>query len=119
MAEMTKKLHFLKSGTEQTAKAYSTTAEAGSSYITNSIDNTTCYIPLVSTSDSRATVGRVLKNGTTYAIATMSKPAYAKVTYTTPGTYTFTVPAGVTTLKVTVAGAGGGGGGKYFYTYNR
>ena len=25
--------------------------------------------------------------------------------------YTFTVPAGVTTLAVTVAGAGGGGGG--------
>ncbi len=34
---------------------------------------------------------------------------YAKKSYTTPGTYTWTVPAGVTTVKVTVAGAGGGG----------
>jgi len=37
------------------------------------------------------------------------KPAYTKKTYTTPGTYTWTVPDGVTTVKVTVAGAGGGG----------
>lgn len=37
------------------------------------------------------------------------KPAYTKVEYTTPGTYTWTVPEGVTTVKVTVAGAGGGG----------
>jgi len=39
------------------------------------------------------------------------KPAYTKKTYTTAGTYTWTVPAGVTTVKVTVAGGGGGGGG--------
>lgn len=119
MAEMAKKIHFLKNGTEQTAKAYSTTAETGGSYITNVIDNTTCYVPLVGTSDSKATIGRVLKSGTTYAIASTGKPAYTKLTYTTPGTYTLTIPAGVTTIKVTVAGAGGGGGGKYFYTYNR
>lgn len=109
MAEMAKKLHFLKSGTEQTAKAYSTTTEAGSPYITNVIDGTTCYAPLADASDSRATVGRVLKNGTTYAIATMSKPAYAEKSWTTAGTYTFTVPAGVTRIRVAVCGGGGSG----------
>jgi len=31
--------------------------------------------------------------------------------YTTPGTYTFTVPPGVTTVYVTMCGGGGGGGG--------
>ena len=31
--------------------------------------------------------------------------------FDTPGTFTFTVPAGVTTLQVTAAGGGGGGGG--------
>ncbi|MDO8553144.1 MAG: hypothetical protein Q7S01_06525 [bacterium] len=31
--------------------------------------------------------------------------------YTAPGTYTFTVPAGVSTVTATIAGAGGGGGG--------
>ena len=38
------------------------------------------------------------------------KPEYAKITYTTPGTFTWTVPEGVSTIRVTVAGAGGGGG---------
>lgn len=33
------------------------------------------------------------------------------IEYTAPGTYLFTVPAGITNLTCTVAGAGGGGGG--------
>ena len=37
-----------------------------------------------------------------------AKPAYAKESWTTPGTYTWTIPEGITTIKVTVAGAGGG-----------
>lgn len=43
--------------------------------------------------------------------------SYSAVTYstttswTTPGTYTWTVPAGVTKIQAEVAGAGGGGGG--------
>lgn len=61
MAELAKKLRFLKNGTEQTAKAYSTTDEVGSGYITNKIDGVTCYIPIGSTSDARATNGRVIK----------------------------------------------------------
>ena len=36
-------------------------------------------------------------------------------TYNTPGTHTFTVPAGVTLLSVSILGGGGGGGGG---TYN-
>lgn len=106
MAEMSKKLHFLKNGTEQTAKAYSTTSESGSSYITNVIDNITCYVPLVSTSDSRATYGRVLKSGTTYAIASSGKPAYTEKSWTTAGTYTWTAPVGVTRVRVAVCGGG-------------
>lgn len=38
-------------------------------------------------------------------------PAYTEKSWTTPGTYTWTVPAGVTKVKAEVAGAGGGGGG--------
>lgn len=33
--------------------------------------------------------------------------------WTTAGTYTFTVPAGVTSITVEVAGGGGGGRGAY------
>lgn len=109
MAEMTKKLHFLRGGAEQTAKAYSTTAEAGSSYITNVIDGVTCYVPIGATNDAQATYGRVLKDGITYAIKSQAKPAYAEKSWTSPGTYTWTAPAGVTRVRVAVCGGGGGG----------
>lgn len=110
MAELVKKLHFKQDTVEQTAKAYSTIAEAGTEYIPNKIDDINCYIPIGATTDSRMTIGRVTKNGSK-AILNSGKPPYNKIEWRTPDTYTFTVPAGVTTLAVTVAGAGGGGGG--------
>lgn len=122
MAEMTKKLHFLKSGTEQTAKAYSTTAETGGSYITNSIDNTTVYVPIGSTSDSRATYGRVLKSSTTYAIMSTGKPPYTEVLHHPSSangggagdgynslynyTGTFIVPKGVSRVRIALCSGG-------------
>lgn len=91
---------------------YDNTGEAGSAYSYIKVGGTTGYIPLCSTSDSRATAGRVKEHtGTIWAIATSGAPAYKKVTYSTPGTYTFTVPVGVTKLRVEVAGAGGSSGG--------
>ena len=56
-----------------------------------------------------SSAGRVQKNGTTYALATSGKPPYTEKSWTTPGTYTFTVPAGVTRIRVAVCGGGGGG----------
>lgn len=108
MAELAKKLHFLKNGTEQTAKAYSTTAEAGSSYITNVIDDATCYIPIGAVDDSQATCGRVIKGNITYAIKSQAKPAYAEQSWTTAGTYTWTCPSEVSRIRVAVCGGGGG-----------
>lgn len=91
---------------------YDNAAEAGSAYSYIKVGGTTGYIPLCATSDSRATAGRVKEHtGTIWAIATSGIPAYKKVTYSTPGSFTFTVPGGVTKLRVEVAGAGGGGGG--------
>ena len=58
-----------------------------------------------------ASSGRIQKAGVTYNIKTQSKPPYNKVEYRTPGTFTFTVPAGITTLLLTAAGGGGGRGG--------
>ena len=109
MAEMTKKLHFLKNGTEQTAKAYSTTDEVGSIYIPSKIDGVACYIPVGSVSDAMATNGRVIKSGTTYAIKSQAKPAYAEQSWTTAGTYTWTCPSEVSRIRVAVCGGGGGG----------
>ncbi|MBQ1182424.1 MAG: hypothetical protein IIX53_02015 [Phascolarctobacterium sp.] len=109
MAELAKMLHFLKSGTEQTAKAYSTVDEAGENYVPLKIDGVACYAPIGVTDDAMATNGRVKKNGTEYAIKSQqSKPAYTEISYTVAGTHTFTVPSGVTRLRVAVCGGGGG-----------
>lgn len=108
MAELIKKLRFKKNTTEQLAKAYSTTAEAGAEYITNKIDGVTTYIPIGATNDSRVTMGRVTKNGTK-AILNSGKPPYTEKSWTSPGTYTFTVPQRITRIRVAVCGGGGGG----------
>lgn len=109
MATFSKKINILKNGTTYTISVYTTAAEAGSTYTgAIVIDNTQGYYPLCSTSDSRATPGRVLhSNGTTYAIATNGTPAYGKKIITS-GTGTFTVPSGATKLKVTCVGGGAG-----------
>lgn len=113
MAELAKKLHFLKNGTEQTAKAYSTVDEAGDNYAPLKIDGVACYAPIGATDDAMATNGRVIKGGSTYAIKSQAKPAYTEISYTTAGTHTFTVPNGVNRLRVAVCG--GGGGSLLFY----
>lgn len=113
MAELVKKLYFKKAGVEQTAKAYSTTAEVGAEYIENKIDGVTCYVAIGDTTNSRATVGLVKKSSTSVdqAILDSGKLPYNKIEYRTPGTYTITILAGVTAIQAEVAGAGGGGAG--------
>lgn len=107
MAELAKKLYFKKNGTTETAKAYSTATEAGTEYITNKIDGITAYVAIGSTDDERATKGRVTKNGTK-AILNSGKPPYTEKSWTTAGTYTFTVPQGVTRIRAAVCGGGAG-----------
>lgn len=110
MAELAKKLYIKKGTTQQTAKIYSTTMEAGNAYVHLIVDGVHVYMPLGSTTDSRATIGRVKEtSGTQFAILSSGKPPYHKDSYTSPGTYTWTCPAGVTTVRVTVAGGGSGG----------
>ena len=59
-----------------------------------------------------ATSGTVKGATSISATAAISdKPPYTKVSWTTPGTYTWIVPKSVTIVKLTVAGAGGGSGG--------
>ena len=114
MAILAKKIHIKNSaGTEQTVALYSTTGEVATaaSYTYQSVDGTTCYAPLVSTSHAKATSGRVLKGGTTYAWgSTAPAPAYATWTKNAAGSGTFTVPSGITKLRVTCVGGGAGGG---------
>lgn len=110
MAELNKTIHIRKGSTEQTVKLYTTQAEAGNAYSYIKVDGVQAYIPLGAENDGRATMGRVKEHtGNQFAILTSGKPPYHKDSYTTPGTYTWTCPAGVTTARVTVAGGGGGG----------
>ena len=68
MAELTKNLHFLKNGTEQTAKIYTTASEAGNNYISVKVDGTTGYVPIGDIGNINATMGMVNKSGNTYTI---------------------------------------------------
>lgn len=110
MAELNKTLHIRKGSTEQTVKLYTTQAEAGDAYSYIKVDGVQAYLPLGELNDGRATIGRIKEtSGHEFAILTSGKTPYHKDSYTTPGTYTWTCPAGVTQARVTVAGGGGGG----------
>lgn len=82
MAELTKKLHFLKNGTEQTAKIYTTASEAGSNYITVKVDGTTGYVPIGDIGNINATMGMVNKSGNTYTILYSTLPSLIRTTPT-------------------------------------
>lgn len=106
MGTLTKKLHILAGGTEETCDIYTTPEEVGGSpYLALEVDGTKGYVKLGSTTDANATHLRVEKNGTTYA-------AWKKATVDVPtGMFTctndynsITVPNGVTVLKVEIKG---------------
>lgn len=118
MAQLNKTLHIKKGGTEHTAKLYTTTAETGGTYGFLKVDGQQASYALGASSDGRATYGRVRKNNTEYAILNSGQIPYHKDNYTTPGTYTWSCPQGVTRVRVTLAGAGGGGAGFYRAVYN-
>ena len=82
MAELTKNLRFLKNGTEQTAKIYTTASEAGSNYITVKVDGTTGYVPIGDIGNINATMGMVNKSGNTYTILYGKLPSLTRTTAT-------------------------------------
>ena len=84
MAELTKNLHFLKNGTEQTAKIYTTASEAGNKYIKVKVDGTTGYVPIGDIGNINATMGMVKKSGNTYTILYSSKLLSLTRTTATP-----------------------------------
>lgn len=48
-----------------------------------------------------------IQSNTTFSAS--ATPVYTEHSYTTPGTYSFTIPSGVTRIRVAVCGGGGGG----------
>lgn len=108
MATLNKKLKIKSGSSTQSCNIYTTTTEAGTDNLKLKVDNTNVYASLTTTSDSQASKGRIKKNGTTKAIAISGKLPYTEKSWTTPGTYTFTVPAGINRIRVAVCGGGGG-----------
>ena len=107
MATLAKKLRIqLANGTQQVVNIYSTLDEAGSACMYAYVDGVQGYIPLVSVGATNSTNGRVYKNGTTYAIGTIGFSAYSYKLFTSNGS--FTVPANIKRLRLSLVGGGGG-----------
>lgn len=115
MGTMNKKLYIKQTnGTAVGCNIYTTAAEAGDKSLTVRADGVAGYVALKPITDSNATAGRVSINGVTYAIATqhtavVSVP-YTEKYWTDAGDYTFTVPSGVSRMRVALCGGGGGAG---------
>lgn len=70
-----------------------------------------CYVVIGNTTDKRATVGRVKKSNTAAERALLSagKPPYTEQSWTIAGTYTWTAPLNIDTVRIALCGGGGGG----------
>ena len=104
MGTLTKKLHILKGGTEETCNIYTTPEEVGGSpYLALEVDGTKGYVKLGSTTDANATHLRVKKNGTTYAAwKQASTPVPTGGVYLDGNDNSFTVPDGISVLEVII-----------------
>lgn len=118
MSILSKKLYIQKTGgTAVACNIYSTSAEAGDKALRVRVDNTDGYIALKATDDVNATGMRVKIGDVIYAVATKHESGggvvvpYTENYWTEAGSHSFTVPAGVTRLRVAVCGGGGGKGG--------
>lgn len=110
MSILSQKLYIKKGSSTAACNIYSTAAEAGDKALR--VGNG--YVALKPITDANATAGRVSVGGVTYAIATQHTAAvsvpYTEQQWTKVGSYTFTVPDGITRVRVAVCGGGAGKG---------
>lgn len=108
MSILSQKLYIKKGSSTAACNIYSTAAEAGDKALR--VGNG--YVALKDVTDANATAGRVSINGVTYAIATQHTAAvsvpYTEKYWTDAGDYTFTVPSGVSRMRVALCGGGAG-----------
>lgn len=112
MAKFTKKLRLKRNGkvNEEIYNIYSTIIEVSPYYIQAEIDGMLGYIPITPDTTKHFTGSlKISRDSTLYALLTEATQPYTFKVYNTPGTYTFTVPEYVSTVRVTVIGGGGGG----------
>lgn len=110
MSILSQKLYIKKGSSTAACNIYSTAAEAGDKALR--VGNG--YVALKPITDANATAGRVSINGVTYAIATQHTAAvsvpYTEKYWTEAGSHSFTIPAGITRIRVAVCGGGAGKG---------
>lgn len=110
MSILSQKLYIKKGSSTAACNIYSTAAEAGDKALR--VGNG--YVALKDVTDANATAGRVSINGVTYAIATQHTAAvsvpYTEKYWNEAGSHSFTVPAGITRIRVAVCGGGAGKG---------
>lgn len=101
MGTLTKKLHILAGGAEETCDIYTTPEEVGGSpYLALEVDGTKGYVKLGSTTDANATHLRVEKSGTTYAAWKQAEVDVPTGNISVGDGDKFTVPLGVKVIKV-------------------
>lgn len=112
MSILSQKLYIKKGSSTAACNIYSTAAEAGDKALR--VGNG--YVALKPIADANATAGRVSVGGVTYAIATKHESGggasvpYTEKSWTDAGSHSFTVPAGITRIRVAVCGGGAGKG---------
>ena len=107
MSILSQKLYIKKGSSTAACNIYSTAAEAGDKALR--VGNG--YVALKPITDANATAGRVSVGGVPYAIATKHESVpYTEKSWTVAGSHSFTVPAGITRIRVAVCGGGAGKG---------
>ena len=119
MAELETRLHAKLNGVTEEIKLYTTVEEVGDSYITLNVNGTECYAKLGPSTDKYASVVNARVPGASEALKVLKQITipYTELEFTTPGTYKFTVPTGVTALKVALCGGAGGASSSAGYGY--
>ena len=116
MSILSKKLYVQKTGgTAVACNIYSTSAEAGEKALKVNVDGVNGYVALKSTDNTAATDMRVKIGDVVYAVATKHESGgvaipYTESYWTEAGSHSFTVPAGITRIRVAVCGGGAGKG---------
>jgi len=104
VSEYLKCLHIRKNGTEQTIKLYTTTTEVGGSpYLAVRDGTAALYAKLGATTDVNASALRVRKSGTIYAVLIQAVTSGSILYQGYKKTVSFTVPSGVTKVRVTTS----------------
>ena len=91
-----------------------TTAQIATNTIT-SVNLASNAVSTFNIQSNAVTTGQIADGSITAAKLAPNTPPHGMVCSSTNGTFTFTVPAGVTSLFIEAWGAGGGGGGGCFY----